>query len=318
MMMMINFKKYFLQYVGIFTWTVVLCLGVRQKAPSLVFVVRQRMLPSKTTDSSTRTCVRHCQPLGRQVSCRCRRRCWRCHCQRGMVQSASFIPSTATPEEFWILVQEGRGWTIRSEEALEVGGRSTWTWPHSRELCYWRRDVQPVLCWKGWKSTVQYERRAAANLQSRKAWCIFHDVLATDDRWRYRCSSASTDKSSASDPIPTNVLKQVVDILALFIVELFNRSLNAGHFPDVFRQAFVTLIVKKLGLDITDVSSYRPISNLSVLSKLLERLVVRQLLDYLTSADLLPTLQSGFRAGHSTETAVLRVLSYIMPSTVEM
>jgi len=57
------------------------------------------------------------------------------------------------------------------------------------------------------------------------------------------------DKSSAADPIPTNVLKQVVDLVAPFIVELFNRSLNAGHFPDVFRHAFVTPVVKKPDLD---------------------------------------------------------------------
>ena len=56
--------------------------------------------------------------------------------------------------------------------------------------------------------------------------------------------------------------------------------------------------------------SFRPISNLSVTSKLLERL--KQLLIYLKDNDLLPDLQSAYRAHHSTETAILRVLSDIL------
>ena len=59
--------------------------------------------------------------------------------------------------------------------------------------------------------------------------------------------------------------------------------LAPGHFPVGFKKAFITPTVKKPGMDTTDVSSYRPISNLPVLSKLLERLVVRQLMDYLQS-----------------------------------
>jgi hypothetical protein len=66
-------------------------------------------------------------------------------------------------------------------------------------------------------------------------------------------------------------------------------------------------MLKKADLDPTDAKSYRSISNLTVLSKLLQRFVARQLLNYLTMSKLLP-----HRAHHSTETAVLRVLADIL------
>ena len=65
-----------------------------------------------------------------------------------------------------------------------------------------------------------------------------------------------------------------------------------GSVPTLFKAAYITPLLKKPDLDSADPKSYRPIANLSVLSTLLERLVVRQLLDYLNAARLLPELQS--------------------------
>ena len=119
------------------------------------------------------------------------------------------------------------------------------------------------------------------------------------------------DKCLAADPIPAYVLKRISDIIVSFVAELFNCSVESDHFPAGFKEASVTPVMKKLGLDPTDASSYRPISNLLVLSKLLERIVVRQLMTYLMDADL-PPLPSGFQPGHSTESAILRILSDIL------
>ena len=120
------------------------------------------------------------------------------------------------------------------------------------------------------------------------------------------------DKSSAVDPIPVTVLKNVADLLTPFLTHLFNRSLATGCVPACFKDSFVTPILKKSGLDEASPSSYRPISNLTVISKLLERLVSRQLVAYLETNHLLPTTQSGYRRGHSTETATIRVLSDLL------
>jgi len=57
--------------------------------------------------------------------------------------------------------------------------------------------------------------------------------------------------------------------------------------------------------------NYRPISNFSVISKLLEHVILPQLLEHLKVIDLLPSVQSAYRKCHSTETAIARVLSDI-------
>ena len=63
----------------------------------------------------------------------------------------------------------------------------------------------------------------------------------------------------------------------------FNQSLQTGSVPNVFKEAYITPLIKKADLDADDVRSYLPVSNLPVIYKLLERLVSRQLLDYITA-----------------------------------
>jgi len=84
---------------------------------------------------------------------------------------------------------------------------------------------------------------------------------------------ALPNKQCASDPLPTSWLKGNIDLLAPFLVELFKQSLSRGYVPAAFKEAYITPFLKKADLDPADARSYRPISNLSVLSKLLERLL---------------------------------------------
>ena len=71
-------------------------------------------------------------------------------------------------------------------------------------------------------------------------------------------------------------------------------------------------ILKKHDLDLGDVKSYRSISNLTFISKVIEWIVASHLKGYLQMNKLLPDQQSAYRQGHSTETALLKIFSDIL------
>ena len=74
-------------------------------------------------------------------------------------------------------------------------------------------------------------------------------------------------------------------------------------------------LLKKTLLDPNDLKNFRPVSNLSFFSKLLEKIVMSQLLDHLNTNELWPWFQLAYRACRSTETALLRVLNDLLTAS---
>ena len=101
------------------------------------------------------------------------------------------------------------------------------------------------------------------------------------------------------------------------ITVIVNASLSAGIVPQQFNQALVTAFLKKPGLDSNDMKNFRPVSNLPFISKILEKVVLTQLRNHLSSNNLLEICQSAYRKDHSTETAVLSVLDDLFASADE-
>ena len=117
----------------------------------------------------------------------------------------------------------------------------------------------------------------------------------------------SPTKSCDLDPIPTWMIKTHLDMLLPAITDIINHSLASGVVPASMKHALVTPLLKKQSLDPNNAKNYRPVSNLSFLSKVLEKVVAGQLLEHMVTFDLHEPLQSAYRSGHSTETALVRV-----------
>ncbi len=109
------------------------------------------------------------------------------------------------------------------------------------------------------------------------------------------------------DPIPSHLLQAISPTLLPALTLIINTSLLTGIFPTAFKQARVTPLLKKPTLNTYLLENYRHVSLLPFIAKTLERVVFNQVSLFLSQNNKLDAKQSGFRSGHSTETALLSV-----------
>jgi hypothetical protein len=134
--------------------------------------------------------------------------------------------------------------------------------------------------------------------------------LLTEDEVRKLIMKAPA-KSCELDPIPTWLLKLCLTELLPLLTHIINLSFHTAEMPDEYKLAILLPLLKKIGLDLI-MKNYRPVSNLTFVSKLIERGAGSQLVKHMREDGLFEVFQSAYSEGKSTETALLRVKNDIL------
>ena len=114
------------------------------------------------------------------------------------------------------------------------------------------------------------------------------------------------------DPFPTKLLMSHLSFILDIIICTVNLCFSSGIFPTPCKTSIIFHLIKKQGLDPEILKKYRPVTNLSFFSKIIEKAIATQIHDHLIINDIVDNFQSAYKAGHSCETALLRVYNDIV------
>ena len=114
----------------------------------------------------------------------------------------------------------------------------------------------------------------------------------------------------AYDGISNKLIKRCKESLTKPLTLLINQMISSGIFPEQLKISRIKPLYK--AGDTTIMSNYRPISLLPSMSKIFEYVLFHQLYDYMNDNKLLCVQQYGFRSGHSTELAALKLVNHLI------
>ena len=117
--------------------------------------------------------------------------------------------------------------------------------------------------------------------------------------------SLSNSTSFGLDEIDTSTIKLVKNEILPVITHIVNLSISTGRFPSAWKKAKVVPLYKKD--DPLNPKNYRPVAIVPILSKILERVIFNQMIEYLTSNGILHPNHHAFRQNHNTTTAMIQM-----------
>ena len=118
-------------------------------------------------------------------------------------------------------------------------------------------------------------------------------------------------KTCALDLIPTSKLQEIIGGCIPTITHLVNSSLDQGAFCDIWKEALVKPLIKRKLLGMQN-SNYRPVSNLSFISKIIEKVTLEQFNTHCQENSLVPEYQSAYRKNHNCETSLVKLVNDIL------
>ena len=124
----------------------------------------------------------------------------------------------------------------------------------------------------------------------------------------------TASKSCCLDPLPSRLLVPHLNDVLPVICKMVNLSLETGSLPTSLKEVVLSQLLKKLSLDHETFANFRPISNLKMVSKIIEEVVAVRLNCYLEENNLIKPLQSAYKQYHSCETALVHVQNDILLS----
>ena len=131
------------------------------------------------------------------------------------------------------------------------------------------------------------------------------ELLCTTDEVFYLIKSLDSSKANGPDGVSAQMLKATAYSIAPSLTKLFNISISQGRFPDCWKTSTVVPIPKNANHK--QVANYRPISLLSIVSKILERHLHLYITNHLNEHHPLSNKQWGFQSGKSTVAALLSI-----------